>query len=134
MRSINVDSADLPWTAGSPFYGPDSIYEGRELVEVKVLSDRRAEGGGIAYIARFLPPPGKLIKIVAVARSDEHAFNLEGGRGGKDGKPRRSDGAYVLNPKGKPHSAMIGVETTSLIVYAGEPDEIVAMGVVDIAE
>jgi hypothetical protein len=135
MRSISLDTADVPWTPGSPIYGPQSIHEGDELVELKILSDRRAEGGGIAYIARFRPPPGKLIKIVAVARSDEHVYGLAGGRGGKDGKPRNGGGGggYALNPTGKPHSAMIGVETTSLIVYSGEPDEIVSMEVVDIA-
>jgi hypothetical protein len=134
MRSISVNTGEVPWTPGSPIYGPQSIHEGGELVTLKILSDRRAEGGGIAYIARFSPPPGKLIKIVAVARSDEHVYGLAGGRGGKDGKPHRDGGGYALNPTGKPHSAMIGVETTSLIVYTGEPDEIVSMGVVDIAE
>jgi hypothetical protein len=96
-----------------------------------VLSDRRNEGGGIAWLARFSPPPGKLIKIVAKALSDEHVFNLEGGRGTKSGEPARASGGYTLNSEGQPHSAFIGTETVSLIVYRGEPDEIVSLEVVD---
>jgi len=82
---MEVDSSQIEWTAGSPIYGPASIHEGRETVLLKILSDRRREGGGIVYLVRFLPPTGKVIKIVAVARSDEHIFALEGGRGTKSG-------------------------------------------------
>lgn len=119
-----VDASELEWSPGSPFYGPQSIHEGRELVHVKVLSDRRKEGGGTAWLLRFSPPPGKVIRIVAVARSDEHIFNLEGGRGTKSGEALRFPGQYALNPEGKVHSAFIGTETLALVVYTGEPDEI----------
>lgn len=78
------------------------------------------------------PPAGKLIKIVAVARSDEHVFNLSGGRANKAGKPVAAPGGYALNPKGQPHSAMIAAETTSLVIYAGEPDEVESVEVVDL--
>jgi len=50
-----------------PFYGRAAIYEGKEVVQLKVLSDRRDQGGGIAWLVKFAPPPGKLIKIVAIA-------------------------------------------------------------------
>ena len=133
MASIHVDISAAEWTSGVPFYGPDAVYEGMDLVRLKVLVDRRNEGGGISWIARFLPPPGKLIKIVAVALSDEHIFNLEGGRGTKTGQPVRGGGGYGLNTKGQPHSAMIATETVSLIVYTGEPDEVRSITVVDIA-
>ena len=102
-------------------------------MQLKVLSDRRSEGGGIAWLARFSPPPGKLIKIVATALSDEHVFNLEGGRSTKSGAPARASGGYTLNPKGQPHSALIATETVSLVIYRGEPDEIVSLDVVDVA-
>jgi hypothetical protein len=133
MASIHVDIADTEWTSGVPFYGPDCVHDGKDLVQLKVLSDRRREGGGIAWIARFMPPPGNLIKIVAVALSDEHIFNLEGGRGTKTGQPAKGTGGYGLNTKGQPHSAMIATETISLIIYTGEPDEIRSMEVVDIS-
>ena len=36
-----------------------------------------------------------------------------------------------MNPTGKPHSAFIGGETEALVVYTGEPDEVLALEVVD---
>lgn len=131
MASTHVDIDSAEWTPGVPFYGSAAIYEGRDIVQLKVLSDRRREGGGIAWLAKFSPPPGKLLKIVATARSDEHVYNLEGGRGTKTGAPSRASGGYTLNPTGQPHSAFIGAETVSLIIYTGEPDEIVSLEVVD---
>ena len=50
----------------------------------------------------------------------------------KAGQLARSSGGYTLNPKGQPHSALIGTETVSLVIYRGEPDEIVSMEVVDL--
>ena len=131
MASIHVDIESVPWTSGVPFYGPAAVHEGRDIVQLKILSDRRQANGGIAWLAKFSPPPGKLIKIVATALSDEHVFNLEGGRTTKSGQPARSSGGYSLNPEGQPHSAFIGAETVSLVIYRGEPDEIVSMEVVD---
>jgi len=131
MASTHVDPAQAEWTSATPFYGPGAVYDGREIIKLKVLSDRRAEGGGIAWLMRFSPPPGKLIKIVAKALSDEHVFSLEGGRATKSGEPAKSSGGYTLNPKGQPHSAFIAAETESLVIYRGEPDEIVSLEVVD---
>ena len=133
MASTRVDIDNMAWTSGTPFYGANAVYDGREIIQLKVLSDSRRDGGGIAWLARFAPPPGKLIKIVATALSDEHVFNLEGGRATKSGEPARASGGYTLNPTGQPHSAFIAAETTSLIVYTGEPDEIVSLEVVDAA-
>ena len=132
MTSTHVDIEAAPWTVGTAFCGPDAIFEGKEIVQVKMLSDRRFEGGGSAWLVKFSPPPGKLIKIVATARSDEHVCNLEGGHGTKTGQPARSSGGYTLNPKGQPHSAFIAQETVTLVVYSGELDEVHSMEVVDI--
>jgi len=131
MSSIRVDFDGMEWASAVEFYGPNAVYEGADIVQLKVLSDRRGEGGGIAWLARFAPPKGKLIKIVANALSDEHIFNLEGGRGTKTGAPVKAAGGYGLNSTGQPHSAFIGQETVSYIVYTGEPDEIVSLAVVD---
>jgi hypothetical protein len=131
MASIHVDTENDSWTSGIPFYGPAAVYRGKDVVQLKVLSDRRKDGGGIAWLAKFSPPPGKLIKIVATALSDEHVFNLEGGRATKSGQPVCSSGRYTLNPEGQPHSAFISAETVSLVIYRGEPDEIVSMEMVD---
>ena len=131
LQSINLDTEAMEWTPGSPFYGPGAIFDGREIVQLKVLSDRRGEGGGIAWLVRFTPPEGKVIRIVAVALSDEHIFGLEGGRGTKSGERLRASGNYGLNPTGKPHSAFFGSETVSLVIYTGEPDEIRSLEVID---
>jgi hypothetical protein len=133
MASMRIDYTTMEWSSAVPFYGPAAVYDGTDIVQLKVLSDRRKEGGGIAWLVKMTPPPGKLIKIVAVALSDEHIFSLQGGRGTKSGERAQGAGGYGLNPKGQPHSAMIAEETTALVIYAGEPDEIRSMEVVDIA-
>ncbi|HTW72476.1 MAG TPA: hypothetical protein VME47_21535 [Acetobacteraceae bacterium] len=131
MQSVSVNTEDMEWMPGTPFYGPGAVFEGRAVVELKVLSDRRTDGGGIAWLVRFTPPEGKVIRVVAVALSDEHIFGLEGGRGTKAGERLRAKGNYGLNPNGKPHSAFISIETVALVIYNGEPDEIRSIDVVD---
>jgi hypothetical protein len=133
MASTHVDYNEMDWASAVPFYGPAAVWQGKDVVQLKVLSDRRADGGGIAWLVKFTPPPGKLIKIVATALSDEHVFNLQGGRSTKSGQPAQRSGGYGLNPKGQPHSAMIAQETMALVIYAGEPDRIDSMEVVDVA-
>jgi hypothetical protein len=132
MATTRTDPAAMPWSVGTEMYGPAALYNGQPVLELKRLSDRRAEGGGIAYLLKATPPAGKLIKIVAVARSDEHVFNLGGGRTNKAGTPIGAAGGYALNPKGQPHSAMIAAETISLVIYSGEPDEITSVEIIDL--
>lgn len=133
MASEHVDVATMEWTSAVPFYGPAAVHEGKAVVQLKVLSDRRRHGGGIAWLVKFSPPPGKLIKIVATALSDEHVYHLVGGRSTKSGKPVQNPAGYSLNPKGQPHSAMIAEESVALVVYAGEPDEINSLEVVPVS-
>src|SRR5580692_339315 len=99
MVSTHVDIERAEWTSATPFYGPTAVYQGKEIVELKILSDRGQEGGGIAWLVKFSPPPGKLIKIVATALSDEHIFSLQGGRSTKSGQRAQGSGGYGLNPK-----------------------------------
>ena len=131
MNSIRQDTEAMEWASAEPFFGPGAIYQDKEIVQLKVLSDRRREGGGIAWLLRFCPPEDKVIRVVAVAQSDEHIFGLEGGRGTKSGGPLRSRGNYSINPKGKPHSAFIATETVALVIYTGEPDEVQSVDVID---
>ena len=133
MASTRVDYNQMEWTSAVPFFGPAAVYRGKDIVQLKVLSDRRKEGGGIVWLLKFSPPPGKLIKIVATALSDEHIFGLQGGRSTKSGQPAQGSGGYGLNPKGQPHSAMIAQETVAFVLYAGEPDRIDSMEVLDVA-
>jgi hypothetical protein len=132
MATQRVDHEEMEWASAVLFYGPAAVQDGRDIVQLKVLSDRRSEGGGIAWLVRFAPPPGKLLKIIATALSDEHVFNVQGGRSTKSGQPTHGGGGYSLNPKGQPHSAMIAQETMALVVYAGEPDRIDCLEVVDV--
>ena len=132
MASIRIESARAEWSSGRPFFGDHAVQHGHELVQVKVLSDRRGEGGGIALLMKFTPPPGKMIKIIAVARSDEHSFTLTGERSTKSGQRLNAPVDYVLNSEGQPHSAFIASEVTAFVVYTGEPDEVTAMEVLDI--
>ena len=132
MASTRIDYSEMEWASAVPFYGPAAVHQGKDIVQLKVLSDRRGEGGGIAWLVKFTPPQGKLIKIVATAMSDEHVFSLQGGRSTKSGQPAQGSGGYGLNPKGQPHGAMIAQETMALVIYNGEPDRIDSMEVVDI--
>lgn len=131
MPSIRTSPDDVAWAPWTEVFGEGAFYEGRPIIEQKTLSDRRPERGGIAYLLRFSPPEGKLIKIVAVARSDEHVFNLAGGRANKAGQPVNA-GGYSLNPDGQPHSAMIATQTTAFVLYTGEPDEVRSVEVLDV--
>jgi hypothetical protein len=133
MPSTRVHPDDIAWTPWTEVFGDSAFYQGRPIIEAKTLSDRRAEGAGVAYLLRFSPPEGKLIKVVAVARSDEHVFNLAGGRATKSGQPVSGAGGYSLNPDGQPHSAMIATETTAFVLYTGEPDEVTSVEVLDLA-
>ena len=49
MASTHVDIEQAEWTPGTSFYGPAARYDGKDIVQLKVLSDRRAEAvNGIA--------------------------------------------------------------------------------------
>jgi len=132
MPSIRANPDEIAWTPWTEAFGDGAFYQGTPIIEAKTLTDRRAEGCGVAYLLRFRPPEGKLMKIVAVARSDEHVFNLSGGRATKSGQPVSASGGYSLNPDGQPHSAMIAAETTAFVLYTGEPDEVKSVEVLDL--
>lgn len=132
LHPITATADQMPWTPGSQALGESVLYEGKETVHFKVLSDRRSEGGGMAQIVRFSPPPGMLIKIVANARSDEHIYILSGGHGDKSGRQRLFPGDYLLHPTGLAHGAFLAIETIVFQVYNGEPDELIEFGVLPI--
>ena len=54
MVSIHVDIEEAEWTPGTPFYGSAAVYQGEDIVQLKILSDRRSEGGGIASLGIFV--------------------------------------------------------------------------------
>jgi hypothetical protein len=136
--AIYVEDLDsIEWTPASKFaanmpIGKHMLYQGQDVFFQKVLSDRRKEGGGRAVIQKICPPPGKMVKIISVARSEEHIFRLRGGRVNKAGKPTEAHGnAYTLNPTGHPHSSMIATETIAVVIYSGEGDDVKSIEIVD---
>ena len=42
MASMHVDYTTVEWTSAVPFYGPAAVHDGKEVVQLKVLSDRRS--------------------------------------------------------------------------------------------
>ena len=134
MLPLYVKPDDLPWTPGSTLLGDIVLYNGQETVFAKRLSDRREQGEGVAQIVRFSPPPGTLMKVLAIAGSDEHIYILSGGHCDKSGRQRQFPGHYMLHPRGHRHGAMFVVETTALIVYTGEPDELIDFQIIQRGE
>lgn len=132
MKAIEIRRNSADWIPVSQTFGAAALHEGRELAYQALLSDRRAEGGGVAYLLRVAPPSGKLVRAIALARSDEHVYLLKGGYCDKTGEMVRFPGDYILNPAGHPHGFFAAVETEVLIICRGEPDEIREFGAVDL--
>ena len=76
---IKINPDDMPWEPASsimPQIPPPSEDHG---MWVKVLR-RPSDGGGCwCYLMRVVPEPGKAIRVVARAESDEEVFFLSGG-------------------------------------------------------
>ena len=47
MVSTHVDIERAEWTPGTPFYGPAAFYEGKNIVQLKILSDRRKRAAAL---------------------------------------------------------------------------------------
>lgn len=124
LSALFQKTNEMPWVPASVLFGEKLLVDGEDVIFLKILSDRRAEGGGVAEISMFSPPPGKRIRIKAVAESDEHVYILEGGHDDGSGKQIRFPGDYLLHPKGTPHSAILSRKTIALVIYSGEPDRV----------
>ena len=77
MTSIHADLDNIEWTPGSAYKGPDALYQGQEVFYRKVLSDRRQEGGGLAVLSKICPPPGTMVKTVALLPSVAEHLSVE---------------------------------------------------------
>ena len=124
LSAIFQKTNEMPWVPASVLFGEKLLFDGEDVIFLKMLSDRRAEGGGVAEISMFSPPPGKRIRLKAVAESDEHVYILEGGYDDGTGQQIRFPGDYLLHPKGHPHSAIISQKTIALVIYSGESDRV----------
>jgi hypothetical protein len=130
MKAEKIIADGIEWKPATDVFGNRVFHNGRTLVENKVLSDRRSDGAGVAYLVKFLPPEGKLLKVIATAQSDEHVYLLEGAYCNRAGEPIAAPGAYGINAGGRRHSAFVGLETIALVIYRGEPDEVHELEVV----
>lgn len=131
VSAIIQKTSDLPWIPASEKGGKELQIGGKDVVFRKILSDRRSEGEGIAWIVRFVPPTGKKLQILAEALSDEHVFILEGGYIDRSGRQIRFPGDYILNPGGLKHGPIVSKETVALVVYTGEPDKLIELRILD---
>lgn len=129
--TVFIRTPDIDWTPASSIYGESVLYNGREIVFIKQLTNRIEKGKGVAYLIKFLPPEGKMIRTVAVARSDEHVYILEGGHCYRNGERRFSPGDYILNPEGHPHAALVNIETVALVICTGATDEVKEISVIE---
>ena len=111
IASIQVDGAQMEWGPATQFYGPTAVYQGRDIVQLKVLSDRRREGGGIAWLVRYTPPEDKLSRSSRPPCPTSTSLIFAGGRVTESGAPVRAAGGYKLNFEGQSHSALIGAVT-----------------------
>jgi hypothetical protein len=132
MKAAKIVTDQLDWKVFAGPGGRLAEHNGVPFAYIKELSDRRKDGRGYAYLLRLVPPPDRLVRIIAVARSDEHVFLLEGGYCNKAGELIASPGAYGLNVEGSPHSAFCAIETVGYVVCTGEPDEIRGLDIVPI--
>lgn len=122
---------DKSWTPASSARGEGALYNGKEIAFTKQLSNRLEYEKGVAYLIKLIPPEGKMLRTVAVARSDEHVYILEGGFCDKSGRQESFPGDYILNPEGHPHINLNIVETIALVICTGATDEIKDFTVVD---
>ena len=56
MPTTRIDPDDVSWVPATEMFGEGAFYDGKPVLEVKTLSDRRAEGGGVAHLLRASPP------------------------------------------------------------------------------
>ncbi|MFW0883474.1 hypothetical protein ACMCNP_00185 [Candidatus Acidulodesulfobacterium sp. H_13] len=129
--AIFIRTPETSWTPASSIYGKDILYDDKEIVFIKRLTDRLENGKGIAYLIKFIPPEEKIIRTVAVARSDEHVYILEGGYCLRNGEQRLLPEDYILNPEGHSHAALVNIKTVVLVVCAGQPDEVKEISVIE---
>ena len=86
--AISIRTPETEWIPASSIYGESVLYEDKEIVFVKQLTNRLEKGKGVAYLIKFIPPEGKIIRTIAVARSDEHVYILEDGHCFRNGERR----------------------------------------------
>ncbi|MCL5673282.1 MAG: hypothetical protein M1407_01510 [Deltaproteobacteria bacterium] len=129
--AIFIRTPEINWTPASSIYGESVMYNNKEIVFIKQLINRLDKGKGVAYLIKFIPPEAKIIRTVAVARSDEHVYILECGHCYRNGEQRLFPGDYVLNPEGHPHANLVSIETVALVICTGATDEVKEISIIE---
>lgn len=132
MTRIKLDTNELDWQPAHevwPSYRIDGLQdESRHGVFLKVLR-RPSDGGGCwCALLRFSPPPGKAIRVKAIAASDEEVFILS------DGSGQARPGAFSCNPKGLRHGNTFAGDTIAYVHYHGDPDEILGIQLIELSQ
>jgi len=106
---------------GNSFYGRRLLLRGKDIVQLKILSDRRHEGGG-CLASQVPPPPVQADKIVVPrAFGMSTSLTLQGGKLGNEGLSTRAlRRRYTLKTKGKRTCALIGAKRWVSSLYRGE--------------
>ena len=144
MTRIKLDTEELDWQpahevwpsyriegldAGAPDGGSRTDGEDyRPGVFLKVLR-RPSDGGGCwCALLRFSPPPGKAIRVKAIAASDEEVFILSDASG--EARP----GVFSCNPKGLRHGNTFAGDTIAYVHYHGDPDQILGIELIELSK
>lgn len=114
MARIKLHLDELSWEPADTVW-PDYRLGGIRATDpegsgifVKVLR-RPSDGGGCwCALLRFAPPPGRAIRLTAVAASDEEVLVLPGGPGTPDAA---AIGPFTCNPEGLRHGNTFTAET-----------------------
>ncbi len=57
--AIFIRTPEINWTLASSIYGESVMYDGKDIVFVKQLTNRLENGKGVAYLIKFIPPKAR---------------------------------------------------------------------------
>lgn len=104
--------------------------DGREYGRFRRVLRRHPRG--LTVIARYLAPPGKAWKIVGKASAlGEEVYVMEGHYYDTRGRVVAGPGTFMFNAPGAIHGGISCDLTLFIHCCSGEPDEIVAVDLID---
>jgi hypothetical protein len=72
-----IRTPEINWIPASSIYGETVMYDGKEIVFIKQLTNRLEKGKGVAYLIKFIPPEAKIIRTDAAKRKDIALYNYD---------------------------------------------------------
>ena len=119
---IKINPDELEWEGAHGIMPHLPEPDGDYGMWVKILRRPHADGGCWCYLLRVVPEPGKAIRLVARAASDEEVYFLSGGFSDRSGTLKQFSPMYVCNPEGLVHGGIIREETTQFVHFHGGLD------------